>query len=86
MKFNNSSHWGSAHLDTFQVGAFGKLRVNGEEGEDFFVAPRSVRWESNLEAYCSETEEDSCAFSPMLGRKQCFLGLRPFENKGPCSN
>ena len=53
---------------------------------NFFVAA-DLKWicqvESNLEAYCSETKEDSCAFSPMLGRKQCFLDLGPFENKGP---
>lgn len=70
MDFNNSSHWSSAHLDAFQAGAFGKLRVNGKR-EDFFVAHRSVRWESNLEAYCSETKEG--LHSMCCRRKQCFL-------------
>ena len=39
--FSNSSRWGSAHLDTFQAGAFGKYRVNAGEGGRFFVAHRS---------------------------------------------
>ena len=91
--FNNSSHQGSALVkcqwDTFHGGAFGEYRANEREGGDFWVA-LYLKWiclaESHLEAYCSETKEDSCAFSPMLGRKQCFLGLKPFENQRSCSN
>lgn len=62
--------------------------MGGREGTSEWLA--DLKWscqaECNLEAYCSETKEDSCAFSPMLGRKQRFLDPKPFESQRFCSN
>lgn len=38
------------------------------------MAHRSVRWESNLEAYCSETKEDSFGIQPHAGEETMLPG------------